>query len=108
MSETGTRKRPTFGGFADFIRERGVATFTIGFIFGGASQTLVQALMNDIVNPLVGLLVVGPVKDLSAYTVGDFKLGNFISAFINFVILCFVIYLIFKVLQLEKLDKPKS
>lgn len=96
-----------FRGFFDFIRERGVAGFAIGFILGGAAQKLVQALMDDIVNPLLGSSL-GPAKDLSLYTVGAFKIGDFISVLINFVILCLVVYIIFKLLRLEKLDKPKE
>ena len=95
------------GGFLDFIRDRGVAGFAIGFILGGAAQKLVQALMDDIVNPLLGVIL-GSTKNLSEYTVGIFKLGDFVSVLINFLILCIVVYLIFKILQLEKLDKPKG
>jgi large conductance mechanosensitive channel len=94
-------------GFLDFIRDRGVAGFAIGFILGGAAQKLVQALMDDIVNPLIGSFL-GPVKDLSQYAIGAFKVGDFISVSINFLILCLVVYIIFKLLQLEKLDKPKG
>ena len=93
-------------GFFDFIRERGVAGFALGFILGGAAQKLVQALMDDIVNPLLGPLL-GPVHNLSDLVVGNMKVGDFLSVFINFIILCLVMYLIFKVLQLEKIDKPK-
>jgi len=96
-----------FSGFLDFIRERGVAGFAIGFILGGAAQKLVQALMDDIVNPLIGSFL-GPVNNLAAYTVGAFRVGDFISVFLNFLILCFVVYIIFRLLQLEKLDKPKK
>lgn len=99
--------KSAFGGFTDFIRERGVAGFAIGFILGGAAQKLVQALMDDIVNPLVGLFL-GPVNNLAAYTVGGFKIGDFISVLINFLILCAVVYIVFRVLNLEKLDKPKG
>ena len=94
-------------GFLDFIRDRGVAGFAIGFILGGAAQKLVQALIDDIVNPLLGSFL-GPIQNLDAYTLGAFKVGNFISVLINFFILCIVVYLMFKVLQLEKLDKPKQ
>lgn len=94
-------------GFFDFLRERGVAGFAIGFILGGAAQKLVQALMEDIVNPLIGLSL-GRVDSLSEYTVGAFKVGDFISVFINFLILALVVYLVFKILRLEKLDKPKE
>jgi large conductance mechanosensitive channel len=96
-----------FAGFVDFLRERGVAGFAIGFIFGGAAQTLVKALMDDIINPLIALSL-GPVNAFNTYTFGIFRIGDFVSALINFVILCIVIYLIFKVLRLEKLDKPKE
>ena len=99
--------RRQVAGFLDFIRDRGVAGFAIGFILGGAAQKLVQALMDDIVNPLIGSFL-GPVQNLEFYAIGTFKIGNFISVLINFFILCVVVYLIFKVLRLEKLDKPKE
>lgn len=95
--------RNAFSNFFGFIRERGVAGFAIGFILGGAAQKLVQALMDDLVNPLVGLFL-GPVNNLAAWAVGSFKIGDFISVLINFIILCFVTYSIFKLLRLEKLD----
>lgn len=96
--------RNPFPGFFNFIRERGVAGFAIGFILGGAAQKLIQALMDDIVNPLIGLFL-GPVNNLAAWAVGSFKIGDFISVLINFLLLCFVTYLTFKILKLEKLDR---
>lgn len=96
-----------FAGFVEFLRERGVAGFAIGFIFGGAAQTFVKSLMDDIISPLIGLFL-GPVGGLSNYTIGIFRIGSFFSALVNFLILCLVIYLIFKVLHLERLDKPKD
>jgi len=93
-------------GFFAFIRERGVAGLAIGFILGGAAQKLVQALMDDIINPLLGFF--GGVKTLADFSIGAFKVGDFLSVFINFLILCLVVYIIFKMLQLEKLDKPKE
>jgi len=94
-------------GFVDFIRDRGVAGFAIGFILGGAAQKLVQAFMDDIINPLLGSFL-GPVKNLSEYAIGEFKIGDFILVLINFFILCLVVYVTFKILHLEKLDKPKE
>ncbi|MBI2612230.1 MscL family protein [Candidatus Kaiserbacteria bacterium] len=95
----------TLAGFIDFIRDRGVAGFAIGFILGGAAQKLVQALMDDIMNPLIGFFF--NTENLTQYTVGAFKIGDFISALINFFILALVVYVAFKLLQLEKLDRPK-
>lgn len=98
--------KSAFTGFVEFLRERGVAGLAIGFILGGAAQNLVKALMDDIINPLLGLF--GNVDSISEYAIGAFKIGDFVSVLLNFVILCFVIYMIFKILQLEKLDKPKE
>lgn len=99
--------RERISDFAAFIRERGVAGFAIGFILGGAAQKLVQALMDDIVNPFIGI-VLGSTKSLSDFALGAFRVGDFISVVINFLILCLVVYLIFKLLNLEKLDKQKE
>ena len=101
------RLREQIDGFMSFIRDRGVAGFAIGFILGGAAQKLVQAFMDDIVNPFAGLFL-GPAKDLTEYAVGSFKIGDFISVLTNFVILCVVVYFVFKVLKLEKLDTQKE
>lgn len=101
------RIRGTVAGFIDFIRDRGVAGFAIGFILGGAAQKLIQALMDDIVNPFISLFL-GRAQTLTEYEINGFKVGDFISVLINFFILCLVVYLIFKVLHLEKLDKPKE
>jgi large conductance mechanosensitive channel len=94
-------------GFVGFLRERGVAAFAFGVIFGGAAQKLVQALMDDIINPALGLII-GRINSLSDYSIGAFKIGDFISVFVNFLILLLVIYILFKILQLERLDKPKD
>ncbi len=93
-----------FGGFLEFIRERGVAGFAIGFILGGAAQKLVQSFTDGIVNPFVGLFL-ARIDTLPQYTIGSFKVGEFLSSLINFLILCLVVYFIFRMLHLEKLDK---
>src|SRR6266568_1473409 len=93
-------------GFLEFIRERGVAGLTIGFILGGAAQNLVKALMEDIINPMLALS--GGFNKISDWSIGPFMVGEFFSVLINFLILCLVVYVIFKMLRLEKLDKPKE
>jgi large conductance mechanosensitive channel len=98
--------RAHVSGFLDFIRERGVAGLAIGFILGGAAQNLVKALMTDIIDPLLAFF--GGVQKIQDWSVGSFLIGDFFSVFINFLILCLVVYIIFKMLRLEKLDKPKD
>lgn len=99
--------RTTANQFFDFVRERGVAGFAVGFILGGAVGKIAQALTDDIINPAVGYFL-GPVKTLEAYSVGAFKFGDFLATIINFLIVCFVMFLIFKMLKLEQIDKSKK
>ena len=94
-------------GFVTFIRERGVVGFAIGFILGGAVSKMVSSFVDDIINPLVGLIW-NSSKGLSGLMVGPVALGNFLSASIDFIILAAVVYYVFKGLGLEKLDAPKS
>ena len=98
-------------GFIDFIREQGVVGFAIGFILGGSISTLTKSLVDDIINPLVGL-VLGRAKDFSQYAihVGDatIRWGNFVNNVLNFVILAAVVYFAFKTLGLDRLDKKKQ
>jgi large conductance mechanosensitive channel len=98
-------------GFMDFVREQGVVGLAIAFILGGAISDTMKSLVGDIINPLVGL-VLGSAEGLKqmSFMVGDAEimLGNFISSLLDFVIIAFVVYYIFKKLGLDKMDKKKE
>jgi|SRR3989339_1840821 len=97
-------------GFIEFIRERGVVGLAVAFIIGGAITKLVASLVTDIINPILGILL-SKTKSLETmyFSLGQNKIlwGHFISITIDFLIVSFVVYLIFKVLGLEKMDKKK-
>jgi len=103
-------KHSPIKGFVDFIRTQGVVGLAVGFILGGAVSKLVSALVENIINPLVGLAL-GKV-DLAdkALMLGDASLnyGAFISTMIDFIIIAAVVYFGVKGLGLDKIDKPKS
>ena len=97
-------------GFIDFVRERGVMGLAIGFILGGAISKTVASLVEDIINPLIGLAL-GRINLVDkAFILGSssIKYGAFISTIINFVIVAAFVYFGFKILKLEKLDKKKE
>ncbi|MDD4382246.1 MAG: MscL family protein [Candidatus Dojkabacteria bacterium] len=98
-------------GFIKFIREQGVVGLAVGFILGGAVSKIVSSIVTDLINPLIGLLL-GKLGNLDqAYLqIGESKLmwGNFISTFIDFVIIALVVYFGVKILKLDKLDKKKE
>lgn len=94
-------------GFVEFIRERGVVGLAIGFVLGGAVQKVVTALVSDIVNPLLSL-VLGSTDRFETFHIGPFLIGDFISVFIDFLILAAIIFFVFRSIGLEKLDKKKD
>ncbi|MBC7247659.1 MAG: MscL family protein [Actinobacteria bacterium] len=93
-------------GFIDFIRKQGVVGLAIGFIVGGAAKVVVDALVSDLINPIIGALVGKGSLDTLTFKIGDavFSYGHFIGIVITFIIILAVVYLIFKVLRLERLD----
>ncbi len=90
-----------FKEFKDFISRGNVMDLAVGVIMGAAFTAIVQSLVSNLVNPLIGLFL-GKI-DLSnlAFKVGDatFKYGSFIESIINFIIIAFVVFLIVKAMN---------
>jgi large conductance mechanosensitive channel len=105
-------------GFTDFVREQGVVGLAIGLILGFASKSVVDSLVNNIFNPIVGLLTGGislehktmclTRDDTTGACTTTLKYGQFISDVISFIIIVAAVYLVFKMLKLERLDKKKE
>jgi large conductance mechanosensitive channel len=97
--------------FFEFVREQGVIGLAIGFMLGGAATKLVSALVQDIINPLVGIAL-GAADELnnSYFEIGSAKIlwGHFTNTIIDFLIISMVVYVGVKVLGLDRLDKKKE
>jgi large conductance mechanosensitive channel len=93
--------------FVTFIREQGVMGLAIGFILSGAVSKVVTSFVQDIVQPLIGL-VFGSTEGLKAFHLGPVMLGNFLAILLDFLIVAAVVYFVFKKLKLETLDKKKE
>lgn len=97
--------------FINFIREQGVMGLAIGFILGGAVAKTVTAIVEDIVNPIIGILL-NKFGDLKLATITYngvvIKWGDLVSNLINLVIIAAVIYYGVKWLRLDQLDKKKD
>jgi large conductance mechanosensitive channel len=94
-------------GFITFIREQGIIGLAVGFILGGAVSKVVQSLVTDIINPLIGFLV-GSTESLSSMMIGPVAFGNFLVVLIDFLIVALVVYVIFKQIGVGRLDSPKQ
>ncbi|MEP9370677.1 large conductance mechanosensitive channel protein MscL [Mesorhizobium sp. KR1-2] len=98
--------------FQEFISKGNVIDLAVGIIIGGAFTLIVNSLVGDIVMPVVGTIFGGfdfsnYFLSLSSKVTADtlveakkqgavFAYGNFITVFINFLILAFIIFLMVK------------
>lgn len=92
--------------FRKFIAKGNVLDLAVAVIMGGAFGAIVTSLVNDIITPLIGLILGGIDFTGLSFTVGNATVtyGNFIQAVINFLIIAFVI---FQIVQLaNRLNPP--
>lgn len=97
--------------FKDFIARGNVIDMAVGIIVGAAFTSIVKSLVTYLINPLIGLFI-GKI-DLSniIFTVGSaqFKVGAFLNAVINFLIISFVVFLLVKAInRFRKKDDKKE
>ncbi|MBI1863215.1 MscL family protein [Candidatus Microgenomates bacterium] len=103
--------KKALGGFMDFVREQGVVGLAVGLVLGGAVATLVKALIDDFVNPLVGIILKSPQGLKSAYfkvAGAKFMYGDFLNTLINFLVIAAVIYFVVHGLRLDRVDRKKE
>ena len=101
-----------FNEFKAFALKGNVMDLAVGVIIGAAFQNIVTSLTNDVLNPLLGIAfstdfsnVVLPLPN----NADPLRLGAFISAVLNFVIMAFVLFCIVKAMnRLLALGRPKK
>ena len=86
--------------FMDFISKYKVMGLAVAFIIGVYLGDVVQALVKDLIMPIIGLAMPG-LGDLASYVVTfsnqKFGIGDFLVAVITFIIVALVIFLLVKV-----------
>ena len=80
--------------FKEFISKGSVLDLAVGVIIGAAFGKIVTSLTDDVIMPVVGVAL-GNV-DFSTIMLGPMKIGLFINAVINFLIIAFIIFMIVK------------
>ena len=87
--------------FRDFINRGNVMDLAVAVIIGAAFGAIVTSLVDNIITPLIGLVMGG--VDFSGLSVGignaQILYGNFIQAVIDFLIIAFVVFLIVRTLN---------
>ena len=100
--------------FKDFIAKGNVMDMAVGIIIGAAFTAIVASLVDDLINPIIGLFTggldftnkyavlsgeVAPGMSLEAAREAGasiFAYGSFIMAIINFLIIAFVVFMLVK------------
>lgn len=94
--------------FKEFINRGSVMDLAVGMIIGAAFTAIVTSLVNDVVMPVVSMIIGGyDFTDLKltipAYIEGiepaTINYGNFLQAAINFLVIAFVIFLMVRTLN---------
>ena len=90
--------------FKEFISKGNVMDIAVGIIIGGAFTAIVNALVESILMPIIGVISGGKsVADMSVM-VGNAAIGYgaFIQAIIDFLLIAWVLFVIIKALNKAK------
>jgi large conductance mechanosensitive channel len=87
--------------FRKFILRGNVIDLAVAVILGGAFGAIVTSLTNDIIMPLIGMILGGVDFSTLAVTVGSAVLayGKFIQAIVNFLLIGFSLFLIVRAMN---------
>lgn len=90
--------------FKEFINRGNIVELAVAFVMGLAFSTVITALVNRIINPLIGLifstasldtwLTFGKIDEATGLPAGS--VGAFIGALINFLIVAWVLFWVVK------------
>jgi large conductance mechanosensitive channel len=94
--------------FKDFLYEYKVIGLAVAFIMGIASTALVKSLVDNIIMPVIAVLIPSGQWQTATFAIGPVMIGwgAFVAELINFVIIALVVFLIVKkVMKEEKVTK---
>ena len=98
--------------FKEFISRGNVMDMAVGIIIGGAFTSIVSSLVEDIINPILGIFGGMNFDQLHIKLLGEATLnyGKFISAILNFLIMALIVFIIMKTMNrmVEKFKKEEA
>lgn len=107
--------------FKEFAMRGNMMDLAIGVIIGGAFGKIIASLVNDVLMPLIGLLL-GKISFVNLFVAldgnkyatleeaqvagaGIFAYGNFIQTVVDFLIVAFVIFLLIRAMNRMKKEE---
>ena len=96
--------------FKEFIMRGNVMDLAVGVIIGGAFSSIVTSLVNNIIMPLLGIIIGG--IDFTSLSIkiqdAEIQYGMFLQNVIDFLIIAFCIFIMVKIVnKLMHLKKKK-
>ncbi len=84
--------------FMDFLKEYKIIALAIAFIIGTAATVFVQSLVNNIIMPIITPFIPGGEWQKATFSMGSIVIGwgAFLGAFINFLVIALVVFIIAK------------
>ena len=96
--------------FLTFIRRGNVLDLAVAVIMGGAFGGIVSSLVEDIIMPVIGVILQGIDFTGLSLTFGEARLayGNFVQAVVNFLVIAFVVYLMIRLTKKLKKEPEQA
>ncbi|HSK65579.1 MAG TPA: large conductance mechanosensitive channel protein MscL [Anaerolineales bacterium] len=94
--------------FREFVMRGNVLDLAVAVIIGGAFGLIITSLVNDILMPLIGLVLGGVDFTALELQVGEavVRWGAFLQAVVNFLIIAFVIFQLIRTINRLKGPPP--
>jgi large conductance mechanosensitive channel len=95
--------------FRDFVMKGNVIDLAVAVVMGGAFGAIITSLVNDIIMPLIGVLMGGVDFSSLSVMVGDAVIayGKFIQACVNFFLIALALFFVIKSINAMQ-AKPKE
>ena len=96
--------------FKEFISRGNVIDLAVGVVVGGAFSKIVTSLVNDIIMPLVGIIIGGLDFSSLSITIKDSTIsyGLFIQNIVDFLIIAACVFLAIKFINKFKKKKEEQ
>lgn len=101
--------------FKEFISKGNVLDMAVGVIIGGAFSKIVSSLVNDVMMPLIGVIIGGHDFTNLSIKVGNAKImyGSFLQNVVDFLIVAFCLFIVIKIInrfkrKQEKIEKKEN
>lgn len=103
--------------FRDFIAQGNVLDLAVGIIIGAAFGKITTSLVEDVINPILGLVIGGidfsQLKIVLKEAVGTtpevaIRYGNFLNVVIQFLVIAWVVFMIVKMANRARLSNSMA